>query len=185
VIGIPTALLLGVVLLLLLLLMAARGSAAARESSSAPDLPLLDDEAGLDACPAEFVSRIFSSDDWEFVSNTRSRQLQELFRRERKLVALVWVHQTSIAIRRIMREHTQATRQSHDLHFATETRLVLLYAELMLICGMLFLTIQAAGPQRVRGLAAYAGTLSGRLAQAQQNFKTVATGREFHGAGSS
>jgi hypothetical protein len=49
----------------------------------------------------------------------------------------------------------------------------------------MFLAIQAAGPQRVRGLALYAGTLSQRLAQAQQNFKTVTTGREFHGAGSS
>jgi hypothetical protein len=176
--------LLGILLLLLLLLLAARGSTAARELGSAPDLPLLD-EAGLDACPAEFVARIFSSDDWEFVSGTRSRQLQGLFRRERKLVALVWVDQTSKSIRRIMREHTEATRQSHDLHFATETKLALQYAELMLICGMLFLAIQAAGPQRVRGLALYAGTLSQRLAQAQQNFKTVTTGREFHGAGSS
>jgi hypothetical protein len=185
VIGIPTALLLGIVLLLLLLLMAARGSMAAQELGSTPDLPLLEDDAGLDTCPAEFVGRIFSSDDWEFVSDTRSRQLQELFRRERKLVALAWVHQTSIAIRRIMREHTEATRQSHDLRFATETKLVLLYAELMLICGMLFLAIQAASPQRVRGLAVYAGALSGRLAQAQHDFKTVTTGREFHGAGSS
>jgi hypothetical protein len=185
VIGIPTALLLGTVLLLLLLLMAARGSAAAREVSSRSDAPLFEEEAGLDLCPAEFVTRIFCPDDLEFVSNTGSRPLQELFRRERKLVALVWVHQTSIAIRRIMREHTQAARQSHDLHFLTETKLVLLYAELMLICGMLSLAIQAAGPQRVRGLAVYAGALSGRLAQAQQNFKTVTTGRQFHGAGSS
>ncbi len=184
-IGVPTAILLGILLLLLLLLLAARGSTAARELSSAPDLPLLDDEAGLDACPAEFVARIFSSDDWEFVSGIRSRQLQGLFRRERKLVALVWVDQTSKAIRRVMREHTEATRQSHDLHFATETKLALQYAELMFICGVLFLAIQAAGPQRVRGLALYAGTLSQRLAQAQQNFKTVTTGREFHGAGSS
>jgi hypothetical protein len=185
VIGIPTALLLGTVLLLLLLLMAARGSAAAGEVLLRSDAPLFEEEAGLNLCPPEFVARIFCPDDWEFVSNTGSRPLQELFRRERKLVALVWVHQTSIAIRRIMREHTQAARQSHDLHIATETKLVLLYAELMLICGMLFLAIQAAGPQRVRGLAVYAGALSGRLAQAQQNFKTVTTGRQFHGAGSS
>ncbi len=184
-IGVPTALLLGTVLLLLLLLMAARASAAAREVSSTSDAPLLEEEAGLDLCPAEFVSRIFGSDDWEFVSNTNSRQLQEFFRRERKLVALVWVHQTSTAIRRIMRQHTEATRQSHDLHFATETRLVLLYAELMLICGLLFLAIQAAGPQRVRGLAVYAGALSGRLAQAQHDFQAVATGREFRGFESS
>jgi hypothetical protein len=60
-----------------------------------------------------------------------------------------------------------------------------LYAELMLICGMLSLAIQAAGPQRVRGLAVYAGALSGRLAQAQHDFQAVTAGPEFRGARSS
>ena len=182
-IGNPTALLLGSVLFLLLLLLATRG-AAAREISSRSDVPLFDDEASLDPCPPEFVTRIFSPIDWDFVTCTKSRELQKLFRRERKLVALVWVHQTSRTIRRIMREHTEATRQSHDLHFATEIKLVAMYAELMLICGMLLLAIQSAGPQRVGGLAGYAQTLSQRLAQAQQDFKVVTTGRHFHRAGS-
>jgi len=183
-IGIPTALLLGSVLFLLLLLLATRGAAAAREISARSDVPLLEDEADLDPCPPEIATRIFSPVDWEFVTGTKSRELQKLFRRERKLVALVWVQQTSTAIRRIMREHTEATRQSHDLHFATEIKLVAMYAELMLICGMLLLAIQSAGPQRVSGLALYAQTLSQRLAQAQQDFKVVTTGREFHRAGS-
>jgi hypothetical protein len=185
VIGIPTAVLLGSVLLVLLLLLGARGSAAAQEIVSRLDVSLLDDEGGLDPCPPEFVTRIFAPDDWEFVRDTKSRELQRLFRRERKQVALVWVHQTSTAIRRIMREHTEITRQSRDLHFGTETKLVLLYGELMLICGMLFLAIQSAGPERVGGLAVYADTLSQRLAQAQQDFKVVTTGQEFHGAPSS
>ena len=184
-IGIPTAVLLGSVLLVLLLLLATRGSATAREIASRLDVSLLDDEGGLDPCPPEFVTRIFAPDDWEFVRDTKSRELQKLFRRERKQVALVWVHQTSTAIRRIMREHTEITRQSRDLHFATETKLVLLYGELMLICGMLFLAIQSAGPERVGGLAVYADTLSQRLAQAQQDVKVVTTGQGFHGAQSS
>jgi hypothetical protein len=185
VIGISTAVLLGSVLLVLLLLLAARGSAAAREIASRLDVPLVDDEDGLDPCPPEFVTRIFAPDDWEFVRDTKSRELQRLFRRERKQVALVWVHQTAAAIRRIMREHTEITRQNRDLHFATETKLVLLYGELMLICGLLFLAIQSAGPERVGGLAVYADTLSQRLAQAQQDFKVVTTGQGFHGVPSS
>jgi hypothetical protein len=185
VIGIPTALLLGTILLLLLLFVAMRGSMEARKLSSESDLLLLDDQGTADPCSPEFVARIFSPEDWEFVAKAKSPQIETLFRRERKLVALLWVHQTSTAIRRIMREHTQATRQSHDLHFATETKLVLLYAELMLLCGMLFLAIQSAGPQRVRGLAVYADTLSQRLAQAQRDFQTVTAGPKLHGAGSS
>jgi hypothetical protein len=181
-IGIPTALLIGSILLLLLFLVAARDAMGARELSSRSDVPLLDDDATLDPCPPEFVARIFSPDDWKFVSETKSPQLERLFRRERKLVALAWVQQTSTAIRRIMREHTEAARQSHDLHFATETKLVLVYAELLFLCGVLFLAIQSAGPQRVRGLAVYAGTLSQRLAQAQHDLKSITAGRELHGA---
>jgi hypothetical protein len=185
VIGIPTAVLLGVVLLVLLLLLATRGSSAAREISSRLDVPLLDDKSSLEPCPPEFVTRIFALDDWEFVRGTKSVELQKLFRRERKVVALVWVQQTSMAIRRIMREHTEIARQSGDLNFATETKLVLLYGELMLICGTLFLAIQSAGPERVGGLALYANTLSQRLAQTQRDFIVVTTGQEFHGAQSS
>jgi hypothetical protein len=183
-IGVPAALLVGAFLLLLLILMATRGSAVAREASRS-DSALLDDEAGFNPCPPEFVSRIFSPDDWQFVSETKCPRLEKLFRRERRLVALVWVHHTSTAIRRIMREHTEAARQSHDLHFATETKIVLLYAELMLLCSILFLAIQSAGPQRLGGLAAYADSLSRRIAQTRDNFKTVTTGPEFHGAESS
>lgn len=183
-IGIPTALLLGTIMLLLLLLLAARGATAAGELSPRSDVPLLDDETWVDLCPPEYVVRIFSPEDCEFVSTSKSPQLEKLFRRERKLVALAWVHQTSTALRRIMREHTEATRQSHDLHFATETKLVLVYAELMFLCAMLFLAIQTAGPQRVRGLAVYADTLSQRLARAQQDLKTITAGREFHSASS-
>jgi hypothetical protein len=183
VIGIPTALLLGAVMLLLLLLLA-RGATAARDLSPRSDAPLLDDEALADLCPPEYVIRIFSPEDCEFVSASKSPELEKLFRRERKLVALAWVHQTSAAIRRIMREHAEATRQSRDLHFATETKLVLVYAELMFLCFLLFLAIQTAGPQRVRGLAVYADTLSQRLARAQQDLKTITAAREFHSVSS-
>jgi hypothetical protein len=182
VIGIPTALLLGVVLVLFLILLAIRGNVAERESSLGSGVPRLDDENSLDLCPPQFVARIFSSEDWEFVAATQSPQLEKLLSSERKLVALAWVQQTSSAIRGIMREHTRAARQSHDLHFATEAKLVLLYARLMLLCGILFLAIQSAGPQRVRGLAVYADALSQRLAQAQQNLNIVTAGRELHGA---
>jgi hypothetical protein len=183
-IGIPTALLFGTVMLLLLLLLAARGATTAGELSPRSDVSLLDDETLVDLCPPEYVVRIFSPEDYEFVSSSKSRQLEKLFRSERKLVALAWVHQTSTAIRRIMREHTEATRHSHDLHFATETKLVFAYAELMFLCALLFLAIQTAGPQRVRGLAVYADTLSQRLVQAQQDLKTITAGRAFHRASS-
>jgi hypothetical protein len=184
-IGVPSALLIGFVLLTLLLFVATRGISAARELSSRSDVPCSEDGAELALCPPEFVSRIFSSDDAKFVSATNSPELRKLFSRERKMVALLWVQQTSAAIQRIMREHLQLARQSEDLEFATELKLIGLYVELMLVCGMLFVAIQSAGPLWLRGLAIYADAHSQRLAQVQQSFKAAAAPRELHGAGAS
>ncbi len=184
-IGVPAALLIAFVLLTLLLLVASRGIFAAQELSSGSEAPLPDDAAEFALCPAEFVSRIFSSEDSKFVLATKSPQLRQLFCRERKEVALLWVRQTSAAIQRIMREHAQLARKSEDLEFAIEVKLLLLYAEIMLICGVLYVGIQSAGPLWLRGLAIYADVHSQRLAQVEQCFKTATTARELNGAGAS
>jgi hypothetical protein len=184
-IGLSGALMIGGLLLLLLLLLGTRGISAARGLSARSDLLLCDDAADLAPCPQEFVPKIFSRADWEFVSQTKSPKLAKLFRRERKAVALLWVRQTSAAIQRVMGEHAAAARGSHDLEFTTEVKLVLLYGELMLLCGALFLAIQSAGPLWLRGVALYADSLSQRFAEVQQAFAAAATPREIHTMGPS
>jgi hypothetical protein len=181
-IGLSSALLIGGVLLLLLLLLAARGISAARGLAAKSDLPLCDD-ADFVTCPQEFVPKIFSRVDWEFVSQTKSPKLVKLFRRERKAVALLWVRQTSAAIQWVMHEHAVAVRGSRDLEFLTEVKLVLRYGELILLCGALFLAIQSAGPLWLSGLAVYADALSRSIAEAQQAFAAAATPREIHTLG--
>ena len=183
-IGFSGAMIVGGVLLVLLLLLGVRGISAARSWSTRADLPIGDDAADFVPCPQEFVPKIFSSADWEFVCQTKSPQLEKLFRRERKAVALLWVRQTSAAIQRVMREHSAAARESRDLEFTTEVKLVLLYAELMLLCGVLLLAIQSAGPLWLRGVALYADSLSQRIAGAQQAI-AAATPREIHTVGPS
>ena len=166
---------------ILLLLLGTMGASAAQGLFSTSDLPLHEDAPELALCPPEFVTQIFSSADWEFVSRTKSRELQELFRKERKQVALLWIQQTSGAIQRIMREHTQAARGNDDLEFATEMKLVLRYAQLMLICGILFVAIRSAGPLWLRGLALYADSLTQRLTQAQLGLHAATGAGEIHG----
>jgi hypothetical protein len=185
VIGLSSALMIGGLLLLLLLLLGTRGISAARGLSSRSDLPLCDDAADLAPCPQEFVPKIFSRADWEFVSQTKSPKLEKLFRSERKAVALLWVRQTSAAIQRVMREHKDAARESRDLEFTTEVKLVLLYGELMLLCGVLFLAIQSAGPLWIRDVALYADSLSQRFAEVQQGFADAASPREIRTMGPS
>ena len=174
-IGVPAALTIALLLFLFLLLLATRGISSARELSSRLDVQLHDDPADLAPCPPEFVPRIFSSEDWEFISAAKSPYLQELFRRERKAVALLWVQQTSRVIHRIMREHAAAARQSDNLEFTTEVQLFLQYVQLMFVCATLFSVIQATGPLRLRGLAIYADLVSQRIAQTQVAFRSASS----------
>jgi hypothetical protein len=127
-----------------------------------------------ESCPAEYVSKIFSRDDWEFVAAMKSPALERFFREERKSLALLWVQQTTASIQKIMRQHAELSRRSEDLDFATEMKLFSRYAELRMICGILVVSIELAGPLWLRGLALHASKLSQRIEQAQEAFHSAA-----------
>jgi hypothetical protein len=141
-----------------------------------------DEALGLEACPREFVARIFSEQDREFVAKARSDELDELFERERRGVAVFWVKQTAAGIRRAMREHADASRRSQDLEFATEAKIALRYAELLGICALLLLVIRLAGPLWLHGAAGWAHQLSGRIGLAQKAFKAALDGQTMGSA---
>lgn len=128
----------------------------------------------VEPCPAEYVSKIFSRADWEFVAAMKSPSLEAFFRAERKSLALLWVQQTTAGIQGIMRQHAEMSRRSEDLDFTTEMRLFLRYAELRLICGILLVSIEMAGPLWLRGLALRASRLSQRIEQAQEALSAAA-----------
>jgi len=169
----------GGLLFTILALVWLKGASAARGLSSRSDVPLPDGVEKMAACPPEFVPRIFSREDWTLVSDTHSRQLMKLFRRERKAVALIWVQETSAAIQRIMREHVRISRRSADLEFKTEMALFFFYAQLMFVCGVLFLAIQTVGPVWLQSLAVHAERLSQRVTQAQESFKAGVSARQL------
>jgi hypothetical protein len=162
-----------------------KGASAARGLSSRSDVPLADGRETVAPCPSEFVPRIFSCQDLTLVSNTHSRQLVRLFRRERKAVALMWVQETSAAIQRIMREHVRVSRSSADLEFRTEMRLFFFYGQLIFVCGVLFLAIQTVGPVWLQSLAVYAEGLAQRITQTQESFKAGVSARQLSNAESS
>jgi hypothetical protein len=158
------------------------------KSSHLPSVPdeWLPDQAGAaEVCPPEFVSQIFSCQDLEFVSGLESPDLKGRFLRERSAVALLWVQQTTAAICRIMSRHLEASRLSEDIEFAVEARIFLQYAQLRLICGVLFLLIGLAGPHRLHGMALRADELTRRIGNALGEFESGAREREMGGARSS
>jgi hypothetical protein len=160
----------GVVLLVLLIAFASKRWVAARDFQ---ETALPAGEADAEACPEVFVSRVFSRGDWEFVHSLRSEGISKLFDRERKKVALLWVQQTSVMIRKAMREHASAARQSENLQFSTEISILAQFLTLIVVCGILSVAIQTVGPLFLAGLARFAQRLSRRVAKVQESLQSA------------
>jgi hypothetical protein len=184
VVGTSSALI-GAVVLLGLILVWIRADATSRHPPSVLDGWVPDQGDAVEVCPPEFVSQIFSGQDLAFISRLESPDLKRHFLRERSAVALLWVQQTTAAIRRIMRRHLEASRLSEDIEFAMEARIFLQYAQLRLICGVLFLLIGLAGPQRLHGMALCADKLTQRIGDVLREFESGARTGEMDGARSS
>jgi hypothetical protein len=157
----------GVLLVLMLMAVATKGWMGVRQL---PD-PVLGPSEGevSEPCPKEFVSRVFSRGDWEFVHGLKSRGMERLFERERKKVALVWVRQTSALVRNAIRDHAQAARQSKNLDFLREINILAQFLILILSCRVLSIAIHIAGPVRLSGLAQFAERLSQQVDRLQES----------------
>jgi hypothetical protein len=172
----------GGILLLVLVVAWVRADSASRHLPSALDGWAANQGDSIETCPPEFVSQIFSSQDLEFVSKLNSPELRRHFFLERSAVALLWVQQTTTAIRQVMRHHLEASRLRGDIEVATEAKILLQYAQLRLICGLLFLLIGLAGPQRLQVIALRADQLTQRIAAASREFDSAARRHEMGGA---
>ena len=131
-----------------------------------------------------FLARFYDPDHGTVMVDGIDLRVANL-RTLRKQVALVWIEQTSATIQRIMREHTRASRGKADLDFTTEASLILRYAQLMLVCGILLVAIRSFGPSWLRGLALYADSLTQRITQAQLGLQAATAVREIHSVGPS
>ncbi len=155
----------GVLLVVTLMAVATKGWMGVRQL---PDPALGPGEGEVtEPCPKKFVSRVFCRADWEFVHGLKSPGVERLFAHERKKVALVWVRQTSALIRKAVREHADAARQSKNLDFLREINILAQFLMLILSCRILSIAIHIAGPVRLSGLAQFAQKLSQQVTRLQ------------------
>ena len=170
-IGLISALTVGLLLLIALVVFALRQGSTARDFDSISEFPGdLRHSGEIEVCPPELVARIFSREDWELISQTHSPALERLFLEERKKVALLWVRQTSRGIQQVMRNHADAAKQAADIRFRTELSLFLMYIELLLMCETLLLLITTVGPPRLERIASYVHGLSRQISYAHEAF---------------
>jgi hypothetical protein len=164
-----SSLIAGAAVVLLLMVVATRGWRASRDLDEPP--LARSEEDTTEPCPEEFVLRIFSRADWDFVRGVRCAGIERLYGRERRRVALVWVRQISAMTRRIMRGHAEAARQSKNLQVSMEINILTQYLRLMAVCAILSMAIQIVGPLWLGGLAHFAQGLSQRVAKLQESLQ--------------
>jgi hypothetical protein len=153
----------GMLLLALLLFWALR----ARESVTGARA-LLDPRETLTALelelpPRVLVERIFSPQDWEFVSRQTPVPIRITFLQERRTIALSWLRQTRKQAARLMDFHRRAVRWNTNLSPAIEIKLAANYILFLLVCEILLGLIWLRGPFHARRMIGYAIGIAERL----------------------
>ena len=105
---------------------------------------------GSTASHGDLGERIFDLVDWDFVSRNVPSEIQQMFLRERTILAISWLRRTRTRISLVMRAHVAAVGQIEDLHLATELKLALSYLVVLILCDLLIAWIWLRGPVRTR-----------------------------------
>lgn len=99
---------------------------------------------------ADLGERIFGLEDWDFVSRNMPGEIQEMFLRERSVLAISWLRRTRRQVSLVMRAHVAAVRQIADFQLAPELKLALSYLLFLILCDFLIGWIWLCGPVRTR-----------------------------------
>ena len=102
------------------------------------------------ASHADLGERIFGLEDWDFVSQNTPSEIQEMFLRERSVLAISWLRRTRRRVSLVMRAHVAAVQPIADLRLASELKLALSYFSFFILCDLLISWIWLCGPVRTR-----------------------------------
>jgi len=149
-----------VLLLMLLLAAAFRGRAeGAAEALIGAQQAL--DSLQSELLSSELVNRIFAREDLEFVRAQAIPDAEELFLRERKRIALLWITRVREQLGLLRRLHLGSARYYARLSVTTELALAFDFAALLLECRLLETAFRLGGPfaaPRVAGKVAQLAT---------------------------
>src|SRR5256885_2684037 len=106
--------------------------------------------SGSTASHGDLGERIFDLVDWDFVSRNVPSEIQQMFLRERTILAISWLRRTRTRVSLVMRAHVAAVGQIEDLNLAMEMKLALSYLLVLILCDILIAWIWLSGPVRTR-----------------------------------
>lgn len=99
--------------------------------------------------PVDLVDRVFAQKDLDFVSRS-GRPVQELFRRERRKIALAWVAELRNQVLSLKEFHSGQSRLYAELDLRTELALALNFMSLLALCRILQVAFYLRGPYGAR-----------------------------------
>ena len=111
----------------------------------------------------EQLERIFGREDWDFIRGSASEQVQRLFLRERKVIALDWISQLRSQAKAGMHLHVSRVRASEELQPVVEIKLAVNYCAFLAKSGLIATIVLLGGPMALRGMLGQVGRLSDNL----------------------
>lgn len=113
--------------------------------------------------PRSIVERVFSSEDWEFVSRHAPPWARKKFLRERKEIAIRWLKKTREDIGQLARVHRTMVQPAADISPQAEFSILHHYVAFVIATRVLIILISVLGPLSSKRAAGYAIEVSERL----------------------
>jgi len=102
--------------------------------------------------PPALVHRIFARDDLAFVRSQGLPEIEDLFLKERKRIAILWLERVRTEIQLLRRLHLGAARFYARLSVRAELSLAWDFAVLLFGCRLLQVAFAVAGPYAAPGI---------------------------------
>jgi uncharacterized membrane protein YqjE len=133
-----------------------------RQSASAAKQPVTAEEfenarEALDAIFVETaaIQRVFSAEDAEFISHSGSLELQHLFLKERKALAMHWLRKTQKQVAHLMGLYLRLASYTIESNPASELKLAVKYALFLLLSNVVLFLLWLRGPFRTGRIIGY------------------------------
>jgi hypothetical protein len=151
-----------------------------------PDRPVFERSEGdktpsalhAEPFPQEWTDRLFGSEDRDFIAKQGSARLTRLFLHQRTALALSWLHNVRVHLRKLMRVHRAAVRTNSRLKPLVELRIGVDYLLFEMLCQLIALAIRLRGPVDLKRLVGRLDSLSSQLSEVIMRFSPSELARE-------
>jgi hypothetical protein len=106
-------------------------------------------------CETVAIKRILSSEDNEFISRSGAKEVQRLFLKERKKLALQWLQMTQRQLTHLMDLHLRLAGYTYDPHPTFELKLSAKYLNLIVVSHIVLVLLWVGGPFTATHTIAY------------------------------